>query len=64
MVRTQSRPKRSYATTAEVAIMLGVSESYVRKLASIGTIPAYRLGKLWRFDPAEIRQYISNQKGC
>ena len=51
------RRNRDYATTAEVALMLGVSEVSVRTYANKGLIPAYRVGKLWRFDPKEIREF-------
>ena len=50
----KSRTKREYATTAEVAMKLGVSTVSVRKYAASGKIPAYRVGGLWRFDPEEV----------
>ena len=56
------KTKREYATADEVAAMLGVSSVTVRTLARNGQLPAYRIGKLWRFDPAEIRAYMSNQR--
>ncbi len=36
-------------TVAEIAAVLQCSEKKVRRLAKAGVIPAYRLGRDWRF---------------
>ena len=55
------RKNRDYATTAEVAMMFGISEVSVRTYAKKGIIPAYRVGKIWRFDPKEIREFCKKR---
>ena len=52
--------RREYLTAEEAAQMLGVTASIVRKLAREGAIPAYRFGKLWKFDPKELRAHCAN----
>ena len=41
-------------TTCEVAVLLGVSSRTVRLWAESLQIPAVKMGKQWRFRPAEI----------
>lgn len=52
--------RREYLTAEEAAQMLGVAVTIIRKLARAGEIPGYKFGKLWRFDPAELRAYCAN----
>lgn len=51
-----NRTRREYLTADEVAAILGVSAQSVRRWAKKGELPAIRIGKLWRFDPAVIRE--------
>lgn len=46
----------------EAAKMLGVTSRTVIKLAERGEIPAFRVGKLWKFYPSDIRAYIDRQR--
>jgi len=48
----------------EVAFVLNVGERYVQRLAEAGVIPAKKLpdGK-WRFDPRELKEWISSLSG-
>lgn len=52
--------RREFLTAEEAAQMLGVAAPIVRKLARSGEIPAYKFGKLWRFDPKELREHCTN----
>lgn len=49
-------------TAEEVAANLRVSLSQVYKLAKLGTLPAYKVGKLWRFHRIEVVQFIKDQR--
>lgn len=46
-------------TTKEVAEYLRLHEITVCKYASEGTIPAVRLGRVWRFDKDKIDEWIA-----
>jgi excisionase family DNA binding protein len=56
----------TYTTTwlgaAEVAEMLDLSRSKVQAMAKAGTIPAYRIGKSYRFAKDQVGQWIEVQK--
>lgn len=52
--------KHEFLSTAEAAKFLGIPEKSVRKLARDGDIPAYRFGKLWKFDIKELRDSCAN----
>ena len=41
--------------------MLGVSSRSVIKLAERGELPGFRVGKLWKFRPSDIRDFIERQ---
>ncbi len=45
----------------EAAKMLGVSSRTVIKLAERGELPGFRVGKLWKFRPSDIEDYIEQQ---
>lgn len=46
----------------EAAKMLGVTSRTVIKMAERREIPAFRVGKLWKFYPSDIREYIDRQR--
>jgi len=46
----------------EAAKMLGVTSRTVIKLAERREIPGFRVGKLWKFYPSDIRDYIDRQR--
>ncbi len=46
----------------EAAKMLGVTSRTVIKLAERKEIPGFRVGKLWKFYPSDIRDYIDRQR--
>lgn len=47
-------------TTKEVAEYLRLHEITICKYAAGGTIPAVRLGRMWRFDKDKIDEWIAN----
>ena len=50
-----NRTRREYLTVDEVAAYFGISPATVRRLAASGKLPAYRVGKLWRFEIEAIK---------
>jgi excisionase family DNA binding protein len=46
----------------KVAEMLGLSRSNVQAMAQAGTIPAYRIGKSYRFAKDQVEPWIEVQK--
>lgn len=49
-------------TIADVARFLQVTEKTVYRLAQSGRIPAFKLGWVWRFREAEIREWVEEQR--
>jgi excisionase family DNA binding protein len=50
-------------TIEEVATYLKAGKRTVYRLASSGTIPAFKLGGTWRFRRAELDQWIASRIG-
>jgi len=50
-------------TAEDVAAFLRVSLSMVYKLRRMGTLPAVRVGALFRFQPDEVRAYARGELG-
>jgi len=49
-------------TAKDVAAYFNVSSQHVTRMAGKGVIPGVKLGKPWRFDEEEIRQWVKAQK--
>ena len=47
---------------AELAVILKKSPWTVRKLARNGDIPAFKVGKDWRFYPSEVRAHLTRPR--
>jgi len=45
----------------EAGKMLGVTPRTVIRLAERGEVPGFRVGRLWKFRPGDIKQYIEDQ---
>jgi excisionase family DNA binding protein len=58
---TKSRSETSveWLGIPELAQMLGVSEDFIRSQVQQRKIPYYKVGKLIRFDPREVTQWLS-----
>lgn len=50
-------------TVGEVASWLGMSTPWVYKEVEKGSLPFLRLGQAIRFDPGEIKAYLTSRKG-
>lgn len=49
-------------TTEEIAEVLNMAVTGVRKMAREGRLPAYRIGKHWRFDLKEVLEVTNVRK--
>lgn len=58
----QTPPEPSLFTTQEVAVILRVSIRTVRDLAAHGELPAYKVGRQWRFPVEGVGSYLKRQK--
>lgn len=47
----------------EIAGHLGVSKETIYRWLEKGQIPAHRLGKLWKFKPSEVDEWITDGGG-
>ena len=54
-------PDTQVLTLAEVAALLRVPKSTVYKLAQNGTVPAFKVGKHWRFLLEDIKRWLRSQ---
>jgi excisionase family DNA binding protein len=45
-----------------LARRLGVTERFIRRLVDERRVPFFKIGKFVRFDPAEIDEWIENQR--
>jgi PTS system nitrogen regulatory IIA component len=48
-------------TITEVARILGMSEEQTRRWAVDGTIPAVKVGRVWRFSKSRIERFIQGE---
>jgi excisionase family DNA binding protein len=46
----------------QVAMAIGMSRKTVQALARAGSLPAFKIGRFWRFDPSAIQDWIHQQK--
>ena len=51
-----------FITAKEVGQYLKLTESTIYKLATMGEIPGFKIGKSWRFDMDEIVELINKAK--
>ena len=50
-------------TADDVANYLRLKPNTVREMARRGDIPVYKVGRLWRFKPTDIRAWVDAQGG-
>jgi excisionase family DNA binding protein len=50
--------RRRLLGSLQVADRLGISDRTVRERAALGELPGFKIGKLWKFDGAEIELLI------
>lgn len=44
----------------EISKYLGVSKESIYRWLEKGNIPAHKVGKLWKFKPSEVDQWVKN----
>ena len=49
-------------STEEVATILGRSPQWVRQAANDATIPAEKVGHLWRFNPDDLEVWLASKR--
>ena len=42
-------------------VLLGLSYDWLLRLARNGKVPAHKVGKGWRFDKSELREWLRSQ---
>ncbi len=47
-------------SVSQIAARLNVCEETIRRLSRDGKLPAYKVGRSWRYDPVEIATYFAN----
>ncbi len=51
-----------WLTLKQIAEYLQMSESSIYKMAQAGKIPAYKVGRQWRFKKEEIDKWVEKKK--
>jgi excisionase family DNA binding protein len=51
-----------WLTLEQIAEYLQMSTSSIYKIAQAGKIPAYKVGRQWRFKKEEIDRWVTNKK--
>ncbi len=54
--------KKRLWTINDTAQFLSLEPDTVRKMARDGRIPALKLGRVWRFYPDEVRNWLNDQR--
>jgi excisionase family DNA binding protein len=55
--------EQRYLSVLDAAAYLGLSAKTIYAWAERGAIPAYKVGRVWRFDKLELDEFVRGQKG-
>jgi putative molybdopterin biosynthesis protein len=55
-------PAHPFLTPEEVSDLLQVSVYTVRRWIKQGELPAYKVGRLWRIDTADLNDWLNQQR--
>jgi len=58
----QDMEQRPFMTPQDVSEVLQVSVYTVRRWIKEGTLPAYKVGRLWRIETVDFEQWLDQQK--
>jgi excisionase family DNA binding protein len=50
--------EQRYLNIHQTSVYLGLSEKAIYKWLMLGRIPGHKLGRVWRFDKAELDQFV------
>lgn len=53
--------ERRYLSLKEVSIYLGLKEKTLYLWSEEGRIPAYKVGRVWRFDRGEVDRFVKSK---
>ena len=59
-LETEMESLENWLSVEEIAVYLGVSKESIYRWLDRKTIPAHRLGKLWKFKPSEVDQWLTS----
>ncbi len=62
MATYDQEPFPTLIDTPQLAALLGVGERYVRRMVSWRRVPTVKVGRLVRFDLAEIHEWLRRQR--
>jgi excisionase family DNA binding protein len=48
---------------ADLAVILGVDDKHIYRMAARGQIPSFRVGRAVRFDPQEVAKWLREKYG-
>lgn len=54
--------EQRYLSVGETAVYLGLSPKTVYSWAEKGIMPAYKVGRVWRFDRAELDDFVRRKR--
>jgi excisionase family DNA binding protein len=61
MRRTKARLMDEVLTVREVATLLKINEKTAYKLAARGEIPGFKVGGSWRFEKAQLEEWMKSK---
>ena len=53
-----------YIDLQQAAVYLGLSPKTLYEWVAKGNMPAYKLGRVWRFDLLELDQFVHQRRTC
>ena len=53
-----------YLSVEEIAVFIGVKPDTIYKWLAAKKIPAHKVGRLWKFDKAEIDEWVKSGKAA
>lgn len=61
-IRIMEETKNQWLKPAEAAAILGISPSTIHRLVQRGELTGHKIGKLLKFRPAEIEEYLKRTR--
>lgn len=62
MIPTPDTPSLNLFTTEQLAYRLRVGKSTIRKYVHLDELHPVVFGRVWRFDPVEVQQFIRSKQ--
>ena len=58
----QLRLRRTYLGSAETVALLDTTRKSLGEWVAAGRLPAYKLGKNWKFDPVDLVRFLEQRR--